>query len=105
LIQARLGGDGPTAPGVRRHSRQAPHLRCTSEARPQLLGHDLDDGAGAAVLSGPGPLLEPWAGSGAGLLVEGLRLGENEAPTARAARGRPRLLAQGWMLVVSSRTR
>jgi hypothetical protein len=25
----------------------------------QLLGHDLDDRAGAAVLSGPGPLLEP----------------------------------------------
>ena len=37
---------------------QAPHLRCTSEARPQLLGHDLDDGSGAAILDGPGPLLE-----------------------------------------------
>jgi hypothetical protein len=27
-------------------------------ARPQLLGHDLDNGSGAAVLGGPGPLLE-----------------------------------------------
>jgi hypothetical protein len=26
---------------------------------PQLLGHDLDGGAGAAVLGGPAPLLEP----------------------------------------------
>ena len=30
-----------------------------TEARPQLLGHDLDDGSGAAILGRPGPLLEP----------------------------------------------
>jgi hypothetical protein len=38
FIQARLGGDDPTAPGVRRHSRQVPPPRCTSEAGAQLLG-------------------------------------------------------------------
>src|SRR5215218_1488487 len=31
------------------------------QARPQLLGHDLDHRPGAAVLSGPGPRLEPTA--------------------------------------------
>jgi hypothetical protein len=30
-----------------------------AQARPQLLGHDLDHLAGATVLSGPSPLLEP----------------------------------------------
>src|SRR5215218_3471691 len=30
-------------------------------ARPQLLGHDLDGGSGAAGLGGPGVLLEPAA--------------------------------------------
>jgi hypothetical protein len=29
------------------------------EAWPQLVGHDIDHGAGAAVLSGPGAQLEP----------------------------------------------
>src|SRR4029453_16286109 len=33
--------------------------RRPTKARPQLVGYDLDGGAGAAVLSGPGPLLEP----------------------------------------------
>ena len=31
---------------------------CPPQARPQLLGYDLDDLAGAAVFSGPAPLLE-----------------------------------------------
>jgi hypothetical protein len=34
--------------------------RCRpAQAWPQFLGHDLDGRAGAAVLGGPGPLLEP----------------------------------------------
>jgi hypothetical protein len=41
----------PRRPGRRR--RRPP------QARPQLLGHDLDHLPGAAVLGGPGPLLEP----------------------------------------------
>jgi hypothetical protein len=36
-----------------------PGRRRPPQAWPQLLGHDLDDRSGAAVLSGPAPLLEP----------------------------------------------
>src|SRR5829696_8618651 len=43
----------------RRPGRPGRRRRRPTEARPQLLGHDLDGGAGAAVLSGPGALLEP----------------------------------------------
>jgi hypothetical protein len=32
---------------------------CPAQARPQLLGHDLDHRSGAAILSRPCPLLEP----------------------------------------------
>jgi hypothetical protein len=41
-----------------------PPPRCTSEARPQLLGHDLDHLAGAAILGRPAaqfdPLIAPY---------------------------------------------
>jgi len=46
LLAAALGDPG----------RGRGHL---PQARPQLLGHDLDHGSGAAVLSSPAPLLEP----------------------------------------------
>jgi len=47
--------------------------RRPTEARPQLLGHDLDDRAGATVLSGPGPLLEPAHDHNPAALGQGLR--------------------------------
>jgi hypothetical protein len=43
------------------------------EARPQLLGRDLDHGAGAAVLGGPCPLLESAHDHHPGALRQGLR--------------------------------
>jgi hypothetical protein len=36
----------------------------STQARPQLVSHDLDGGSGAAVLGGPCPLL--WIAAGAG---------------------------------------
>ena len=71
---ARRRSQFPQADGAERHiARPAPPHRSSgllaargpsrggrrpTQAWPQLLGHDLHDGAGAAVLSGPGPLLE-----------------------------------------------
>src|SRR5947207_1511945 len=39
--------------------RPGGRCRCPPEARPQLLGHDLDHRPDAAILSRPAPLLEP----------------------------------------------
>jgi hypothetical protein len=42
-----------------RLGRPARCRRCPPQAWPELVGHNLDDLAGAVILSGPGPLLEP----------------------------------------------
>jgi hypothetical protein len=47
--------------------------RSSTEARPELLGHDLHNRAGAAVLGRPGPLLEPTHDHHPAALSQGLR--------------------------------
>src|SRR4029453_3206132 len=49
LLQPRVAATPPSVPPP----------RCTSEARPQLLSHDLHHRAGVAILGSPAPLLEP----------------------------------------------
>src|SRR4029450_9253787 len=55
LTYFRLGsfGDGPLTPRRLGRGRRRP-----PQARSQLLGHDLHGRSGAAILSGPAPLLE-----------------------------------------------
>src|SRR4029453_15747294 len=57
--------DGPLTPRRPGRRRDRP-----PQTRPQLLGHDLDGGSGAAVLSGPGPLLKPAQKDPAALLSD-----------------------------------
>src|SRR5215207_11006514 len=53
LAPSRHGSNWLVAFAARRPHRRPP------QAWPQLLGRDLDHGSGAAILSGPGALLEP----------------------------------------------
>jgi hypothetical protein len=66
LTRAATERARPTGPDSncarRRHHRlvgSASSMIWWTQARPQLVGHDLDGGSGAAVLGGPGAMLEP----------------------------------------------